>query len=99
MLLYRADMLAMVVVVDIAIHGQDRPVRGGDIGPRHGLSERYFELVLQCLSGSGILTATRGKSGGYPLARAPTLITAADVLRAVRATQDLADGKIRSSIA
>jgi Rrf2 family iron-sulfur cluster assembly transcriptional regulator len=89
-------ILAIVAVVDIAIHGQERPVRRDDIGPRHGLSERYFEPILQVLSGSGILSATRGRTGGYRLARAPSLITVAEV---VRATDDIAAGKIKSSIA
>ena len=96
--LSRTDILAIVAVVDIAIHQQKRPVKRGEIGPRHGLSERYFEPVLQCLSASGILTATRGKSGGYQLAHAPSLITAGDVLQAIRATQDVVAREIGSSI-
>src|SRR5260370_32888205 len=90
MLFSRLDILAMVAVVDIAIHGQQRPVKSAEIGPRHGLSERYLEPILQCLSGSGILTTRRGKSGGYQLARTLRPITAADVLRALRATEGVA---------
>ena len=98
MLLSRSDMFAIVAVVDIAINGQGRPVKGGDIGRRHGLPERYLEMMLQALSRSGILTAKRGKDGGYQLARAPNLITADDILRAVRATQNVVAGEVRSLI-
>jgi DNA-binding IscR family transcriptional regulator len=63
------------------------------------LAARYFDPILQGLSGGGILTASRGKLGGYQLARTANLITADDVLRAVRATQDIAAGKNGSSIA
>jgi Rrf2 family transcriptional regulator, iron-sulfur cluster assembly transcription factor len=99
MLISRTDLLAIVAVVDIAIHGEKQPVRRSEIGPRHGLSERYFEQILQVLSGSNILTATRGKAGGYQLSRAPSLITAGEVLRAVHAPLDTAAGKAESSIA
>ena len=99
MLISRGEMLAIVAVVDIAIHGQDRPVRGSDIGPRHGLGARYLETALRCLAGSGILTGTRGTSGGYQLARLPSLITVDDILRALRATQGVALDGVESSIA
>jgi Rrf2 family protein len=99
MFLSRTDVLAIVAVVDIAIHGQERPVPASDIAPRHDLTERYLEPMLQGLAGSKILTGKRGRMGGYRLARAPSRITVADLLRAIRATQDHAAGKIQSSIA
>jgi Rrf2 family protein len=99
MLLSQSDLFAIVAVVDIAIHGQKRPVKARDIGPRHGLSKRYFDSILQGLSRGGILDGKRGTTGGYRLARAPNLVTAGQVVRALRATQDMAAGRFRSSIA
>jgi DNA-binding IscR family transcriptional regulator len=55
------------------------------------------EVSVIALAGDRLHRAERGRYGGYQLARAPNLIAAADVLRAVRAMQDAA-GKIRSSI-
>ena len=57
MVISRADMLAIAAVVDIAMHGQGRPVRGKDIEKRHGLSRRYLEKRLQGLVKGGVLTA------------------------------------------
>jgi Rrf2 family transcriptional regulator, iron-sulfur cluster assembly transcription factor len=84
--LSRMDVLAILAVVDIAIHGQARPVRASEIAPRHGLPARYLEATLQSLAGSGILSGKR-EARGYRLARASHLITVDDILRAMRATQ------------
>jgi Rrf2 family protein len=99
MVISRADMLAIVAVVDIAIHSQGGPVRGTDIERRHGLSRRYLEKTLQGLVASRILTGERGKLGGYRLARAPNRITTDDILQALRATPDDVMSRARSSIA
>jgi Rrf2 family iron-sulfur cluster assembly transcriptional regulator len=98
MLLTRVDILAIVVVVDIAIHGQERPVPAQDIAARHDLPGRYLEPMLQRLAASGTLTGKRGPLGGYRLARASHLLTADDIVRAARATENIAAGESRSSI-
>jgi Rrf2 family transcriptional regulator, iron-sulfur cluster assembly transcription factor len=98
MLLSRPDILAIVAVVDIAIHGQERPVPAQDIAARHDLPGRYLEPILQRLAVSRILTGKRGPLGGYRLARASHLLTADDIVRAVRATEIIAAGEIQSSI-
>jgi Rrf2 family protein len=95
MLLSQSDLFAIVAVVDIAIHGQKRPVKARDIGPRHGLSKRYFDSILQGLSRGGILDGKRGTTGGYRLARAPNHCQVVQI----RATQDIAADGFRSSIA
>ena len=98
MILSRADTLAVAAVVDIAIHGQHRPVKQRDIEQRHGLSRRYLEKMLQGLVGGQILTGERGKLGGYRLARAPHRITIEDILSTLRATSDDVFNQARSLI-
>jgi Rrf2 family transcriptional regulator, iron-sulfur cluster assembly transcription factor len=98
MLLSRADILAIVAVVDIAIHGQERPVPIQDIAARHDVPGRYFEPMLQRLAVSGILMGKRGPLGGYRLARASHILTADDIVRAARVTENIAAGEIQSSI-
>jgi Rrf2 family protein len=99
MLISRADMLAIVAVVDIAIHGQEGPVRGTDIERRHGLSRRHLEKTLQGLVASRILTGERGKIGGYQLARPPNRIAMYDILLALRTKPKGVGDRTRSSIA
>jgi Rrf2 family protein len=96
--LSRTDIVAIIAVVDIAIHGQERPVAGRDVGPRYGLPQRYFEPMLRTLAERGILTGKRGIGGGYQLARAPRSITVDDILREVSALQGAVERSIVSAI-
>ena len=98
MFLSNADILVIVAVVDVAIHGEERPVPAKDITARHNLPGRYLERMLQSLTIRGILRGNRGGGGGYQLARPSRLITVDDILRAIRARQKIAAGKVRSLI-
>ena len=96
--LSRTDIVAIIAVVDVAIHGQERPVAGSDVGPRYGLPHRYFEPMLRTLAERGILTGKRGKGGGYQLARSSHFITVDDILRGVRAMQGVVERSFVSAI-
>jgi Rrf2 family protein len=98
MLISRTDLLAIVAVVDVAIHGQERPVRASDVGPRYGLPLRYFEPMLRSLAERGILTGKRGKDGGYQLTRSPRFITVDDILREARAMEGAIARSVVSTI-
>jgi Rrf2 family protein len=83
----RKDLLAIVIVVDVAIHGRDEPVRAMDLAARHNSGLRYFEPMLQLLAASDIMQGKRGKKGGYQLARDPRDISVADVIRVVHSAE------------
>jgi Rrf2 family protein len=86
------DLLAIAIVVDIAAQG-DRLVKVGEIETRFQVPKRHFETLIQVLAVNGILAGQRGRLGGYELARDSSLISAGDILRAVRAVE-MADAKI-----
>jgi Rrf2 family protein len=81
-LVSRKDVLAIVAVVDIALHARSRPVAAKALAARHKLPPRHLEPVLQALVRAGILKGVRGPHGGYALARDHKRITAEDILRA-----------------
>jgi Rrf2 family iron-sulfur cluster assembly transcriptional regulator len=81
-LLSRKGILAIAAVVDVAIHGKDRPVPAKALAARHRLPPRHLEPLLQALVREGILKGIRGPQGGYALARERRRISADDVLRA-----------------
>ena len=58
---------------------------------------RRLERVLQALAREGILKGTRGRRGGYRLARHQREITAAEILRVARRVEDAADPSPESS--
>lgn len=82
-LLSRRGLLAIVAVLDVALHARERPVAAKSLAERHHLPARHLEPVLQSLVHAGILKGIRGPRGGYELARERRRISIDDILRAV----------------
>jgi len=85
------EAVAVAAVVDVALHGGSAPVGGPAIAERLGQNPRGLEPLLQALSRAGILASSRGRRGGYRLAKARREITAGDILRAVAEEEGEAD--------
>ncbi len=81
-LLSRKGILAIAAVIDVTLHGSERPVSAKHLAERHNLPPRHLEPVLQALVRDGILKGIRGPHGGYALARDSHAITADHILRA-----------------
>ena len=60
---------AMRTVLFIAERDDKGPVRAGDLARALGLPANYIAKTLHLLARAGILASTRGKSGGFRLAR------------------------------
>ena len=84
--------------IDLAIHGLwalARCFQGqhlvllSEIARTQQVSTSYLAKVFQQLSHAGLITAMRGKRGGYVLARPPTAITVGDIVRAMDIDQPL----------
>jgi len=87
-LLSRKGLLAITAVLDVALHGDRRPVSAKELAARNTLPPRHLEPVLQALVRGGILKGIRGPRGGYALGRERGRITAEDILRATLALDD-----------
>jgi Rrf2 family protein len=81
----RKSLLALVAVIDIAINGDDQPVRAYAMAHRYDLPPRHLEPVLQSLVRHGILRGIRGPRGGYEFAVDERRLTVRDIVRAVSA--------------
>ena len=75
---------ALRVMADLANH--EGWVSLGDIAERQGISRKYLEQVMALLLKVGYVESTRGKSGGYRLARPAEEYTLGNILRAVEGT-------------
>lgn len=62
---------ALRFLVDVAEHQGDGYVPLKDVAVRQEISEKYLEIVAKELVKGGLLTALRGKGGGYRLSRSP----------------------------
>src|SRR3546814_3359571 len=54
-----------------------------DIAERQRLPQKFLEQILLELKRHGLVTAKRGKNGGYKLLKAPSAITFGEVIRIV----------------
>ncbi|MCI0704250.1 MAG: Rrf2 family transcriptional regulator, partial [Planctomycetia bacterium] len=79
----RAEYACLAMLELAAQYGDPRPVRLTDIANKHGISSpRFLVQILIQLNKKGLVTSTRGRDGGYHLAKRPSDVTLADVIAA-----------------
>jgi Rrf2 family protein len=61
----------------------DGPMKGEQIGTDQDIPVKYLENILSELRQGGLVRSQRGAEGGYWLAKAPTDVSIADIIRAV----------------
>ena len=74
---------ALRAAVELAALEDEWPVKGERLATGQGIPLRFMENILGELRQSGIVASKRGAEGGYMLARPPSDIALADVIRAV----------------
>jgi Rrf2 family protein len=95
LMLSQRSLLAIVAVVDVALHARPQPVAAKLIAARHNLPPRHLETILQGLVHAGILRGVRGPRGGYELGRERARISAAQIVRAVMNLADESDSHLK----
>jgi Rrf2 family protein len=70
-------------LAQVARNRADQPLTIQEIAAAEGLSPEYTAKLMRALRQGGLVESTRGAAGGYRLARAPSEITAWDVIRAL----------------
>jgi Rrf2 family protein len=73
----------MRILIELARHDGDGPVSLTAIARREKLPHAYLEQLVSQLRRAGLVSATRGQSGGYQLARPSAEITMVDAVRAL----------------
>lgn len=74
---------AVTAMLDLALHGGDRPVTLADISDTQGISLSYLEQLFAGLRNKKLVRGVRGPGGGYYLGRAAEEISIADIICAV----------------
>jgi Rrf2 family transcriptional regulator, iron-sulfur cluster assembly transcription factor len=75
---------AVMAMADIAKQaGRDEAVPLSQVAERQGISLAYLEQLFLKLRRFGLVDSARGRSGGYRLGRDASLITVAEIMRAV----------------
>jgi Rrf2 family protein len=74
---------ALRAVLVMAAHTDTTPLLIADIAESENISRKFLEATLLELRKHGILTARRGRGGGYRLARSPDEITFGEIIRII----------------
>jgi len=74
---------AVIALIDVALQQRSGPVALAGISRRRQVSVSYLEQMFTELRRAGLVESTRGPGGGYEIARSPSAITVADIVRAV----------------
>jgi Rrf2 family protein len=78
-------------MVDLAFHQDRGPVSLGDMSRRQGVSRRYLEHLVARLGATGLVRSTRGRGGGFVLARPASEISLADIIEALEGRISVVD--------
>ena len=73
----------LIALKHLAMHNGDGSFSASDIAEVYRISTPLMAKVLQKLAKGGLVAARHGSSGGYTLARHPSLISALDVIKAI----------------
>ena len=79
---------AVTAMLDLAMHGQSGPVTLAGISERQKISLSYLEQLFGKLRRRELVESVRGPGGGYHLAREASLVSVADIVRAVEEPLD-----------
>lgn len=72
---------AIRVMLDLSEHNNGEYVPLTDVAKRQEISEKYLEAIVAMLVKNGLLTALRGKGGGYKLIKKPEEYSVASILK------------------
>ena len=79
---------AVTAMLDLALHGAERPVSLADISGRQAISLSYLEQLFSKLRRNDLVQSVRGPGGGYRLSRGRSEIFVAEIIDAVNETVD-----------
>ncbi len=74
------SVYAIKLFIDLSEHKDEGFVSLTDISSRKEISKKYLEQIVALFKISGLLMQSRGKQGGYALAKDPKEIKISDIL-------------------
>ena len=80
MILSRTSEYAVRAALFVAGRPATAPIRVADVATALNIPRNYLSKIFHTLTRAGLLASTRGKSGGFRLARRPEEITLLDVV-------------------
>ncbi len=79
------------LILDVAVHGKEKPVPLSDVSKRQNISFKYLEQLTSKLRKAKIINSQRGPFGGHMLAKPPEKITVGEIVRVLEASTAITD--------
>ena len=79
------------MILDMALHAQNGPVRIKDVAARQGVSVKYLEKLVRELKQAGFVRSRRGPRGGHELDKPLAAISVGDIVRALEGDLSLVE--------
>lgn len=73
----------LLAAMDLALNSGRGPVQSFHIAERQNIPKQYLDQLLLMLKKAGLIESSRGRQGGYQLARAAQEITLFDIVTAL----------------
>lgn len=80
--------MAIAAILDVAVHGTEKPVALAGVSERQDISLSYLEQLFRMLREQGFVMSSRGPGGGYRLNKRLAAISVADIVDAVDKKSD-----------
>ena len=74
---------ALLVMLDLAQHPDEGFVSLKTVAERQDISMKYLEMIVSALKKAELVESSRGKDGGYRLARRPEACSVGEILRSL----------------
>jgi len=79
------------ILIDLALHESNAPIRTTTISERTGISVQFIEQILKPLKQAALVSSKRGAMGGYFLNRRPEEISLGEIIRVMEGPLCLTD--------
>lgn len=79
--LSKRSKYAINALVELARAREEGPLSAAEIAKRARVPAKFLEAILLDLRHAGVISSTRGRSGGHRLRKAPDEVSMAEVLR------------------
>ena len=68
------------MMLDLALHANEGPVRLGSVAERQGIGIKYLEQIIISLKKADYVKSVRGPKGGHLLSKSPEKITVGEIV-------------------
>ncbi len=79
------------LLLDLALHKTDKPVRTALLSENTGITIQFIEQIIRPLKKADLIKSARGAAGGHMLNKPPAKITVGEIVRAMEGDINITD--------